>query len=788
MQSGHAALPGGVRLRAIAYSIFALYLMLAAWLAHAASVPVGFADRQVASGLNSPTAMTVLPDERVLVVQQNGAIKLIKDDVLAATDFYTVKNVSSFAERGCLGIVADPDFASNRHIYIYCTLTNGVDSHNRILRVTEANDAVVPGSEQVILDLPPVPPGTQWHMGGALRFGIDGKLYVAVGGHEDTREPPETSNSQNLANPFGKILRINADGSFPSDNPFASTPGAYGGIYNLGLRNPFAFDIQPGTGLMYINDVGAGSWEEINQGIAGANYGWPAFEGPSNDTRYTNAVFAYSHEVGCAITGGAFYNPANPQFPSFYSGKFFYADFCNGTISTIDPANPTAAQTFASDIGNPVNIEVAPDGSLYYLARNQGVGDATAASGTVSKIVFTNTQVPRITLHPQSQTIYVGDPVTFRAGADGATGFQWQRNGVDIAGATAATYTLPSTSLQDNQAVFSVRVINSFGDITSNPAVLTVTTNRLPTATITSPGSNARFTPGDVISYSATASDAEDGNLPPSAYTWRVDFHHDTHSHPFVPETKGVASGTFTVSDFESDVANTWFRLYLTVRDSGGLTRVETRDVFPQGQLGDLTPLGTPVNGSGPIEINRSNGGAAAGDGRTITLDRIPYPKGIGVSAPSELRYELGGACTGHFISDVGVDDEVGDQGSVVFQVWLDGQQVFDSGVMTGKDLRKTVNVSVAGKRELRLVVTDAGDGNAFDHADWGAARVTGCPVSVPAAPNPPTSSEGGAAITPPTGGGGGCSIGGDGRFDPVLPALLLAALGALGWRRRRRG
>jgi MYXO-CTERM domain-containing protein len=196
-----------------------------------------------------------------------------------------------------------------------------------------------------------------------------------------------------------------------------------------------------------------------------------------------------------------------------------------------------------------------------------------------------------------------------------------------------------------------------------------------------------------------------------------------------------------------------------------------------------MTPVGTPVNGKGPIERNQSNGDTLAGDGHTITLDRIAYPRGIGVHAPSDIRYNLSDACTGHFIADVGVDDSVGDQGSVVFQVFLDGVKAFDSGIMRGDDNRQPVNISLAGKNSLRLVVTDGGDGNTFDVANWGGARVTGCP------PLPEEESEPvvtGPVIVPPSG-GGGCTIGGDGRFDPTLPGLLVAALALLGLRRRKR-
>ncbi|RZI43421.1 JDVT-CTERM domain-containing protein [Herbaspirillum sp. HC18] len=774
-------------------------LFLAAGLifgqAQAASVPAGFLDTQIAAGFTSPSALTVLGDGRVLAMQQNGIIRIIKNDAALPGNFYAVQNVDSFAERGCLGITADPGFAVNHFVYLYCTVKSGSSSANRVLRITEANDVAVPGSEQVIITLPDVPEGVQWHMGGALRFGVDGKLYVAVGGHEDNRLDPSVSNSQNLSNPFGKILRINADGSIPPDNPYVNTPGAYGANFNLGLRNPYTIDIQPVTGLMYINDVGAGSWEEINRGMAGANYGWPAAEGASSDSRFTNPVFAYPHNVDCAITGGAFYNPPTAQFPAAYVGKYFFADFCSGTIRFIDPANPAAASSFAGDIQNPVNIAVAPDGSLYYLARNQVAGASATAAGTLGKISFTNSQLPRITLQPQAQTIFLGDPATFTVKADGATGFQWQRNGVNIPGATAPSYTIAHTTQADHQASFTAVVVNGFGSTVSAPAVLNITNDHFPQATIVSPAEDSRFAPGDTIAYSGTGTDIEDGQLPPAVFTWRVDFMHDIHSHPFMAATSGATSGTLMMSEFEADAANTWFRLYLTVTDSKGQTGAATRDVFPRTQLSDLTPTGTPINGLGPIEKNRNNGGAAPGDGGTITLDGIPYPKGLGVFAPSDVSYDLGGVCSGQLVTDIGIDDIAGARGSVVFQVWLDGVKAFDSGVMTGGDRRKSLNISVAGKKTLRLVVTDGGDGNALDLADWAGARVTGCPAMAETAAAPAASSStpagAGPALVSPTGGGGGggggCVIGGDNRFDPTLLALLAAAFAVARWRRYRR-
>jgi hypothetical protein len=123
---------------------------------------------------------------------------------------------------------------------------------------------------------------------------------------------------------------------------------------------------------MFINDVGQNTWEEINDGIAGSNYGWPNAEGPTTDPRYRNPLLAYGHgtgaTTGCAIAGGTFYNPAAVQFPSTYLGKYFFADLCSGWIRMLDPSDNTAT-SFATGINQPVDLKVADDGSLYYLSR-----------------------------------------------------------------------------------------------------------------------------------------------------------------------------------------------------------------------------------------------------------------------------------------------------------------------------------------------------------------------------------------------------------------------------------
>jgi glucose/arabinose dehydrogenase len=233
------------------------------------------------------------------------------------------------------------------------------------VRVTASGDTVVAGSEVLIFRLENQ--SDDRHMGGALDFGKDGKLYISTG---DNGTP---DHAQSLANLFGKMLRINKDGTIPTGNPFyTAASGKNRAIWAMGLRNPFKFAIKPGSTTLFINDVGAHTWEEINQGAAGANYGWPIHEGPESDATYMPPVYAYEHgstdTTGCSITGGVFYKPTTVQFPSKYVGNYFFADYCSGWIGRYVPSADTV-RGFATGLGSVVDLEVSKDGELYYLSR-----------------------------------------------------------------------------------------------------------------------------------------------------------------------------------------------------------------------------------------------------------------------------------------------------------------------------------------------------------------------------------------------------------------------------------
>jgi glucose/arabinose dehydrogenase len=606
--------------------------------AGAAGLPPGFTETQVAAGLSSPTAMALAPDGRVFVCQQNGQLRVVKEGELLEEPFLTLP-VDSAGERGLLGVAFDPDFAVNSFVYVYYTAT-GPTVHNRISRFTASGDVAVPGSETVLLDLSDL--GSTIHNGGALHFGPDGKLYVAVG------ENAVPSNAQTLGNLLGKVLRIDKDGTIPDDNPFSTqASGVNRAIWALGLRNPFTFAFQAGTGRMLINDVGANAWEEIDDGVAASNYGWPATEGPTSDPRFRGPLYAYPHAAGvCAVTGGTFYDPASPQFPAEYEGKYLFSDFCAGWIRTLDPDTGAVAD-FASGISFPVDLRVDGEGRLYYLARG---------SGSVWRVEFTGDQAPRVTSHPQGLTVSAGQPASFAVTASGTAplGYQWQRDGADIPGATSSTYTLAAAALADDGAAFRVVVTNSFGSVTSNDAVLTVTANTVPVATITAPATGTLYSAGDVVAFAGMGTDAEDGALPPGALTWQVDFHHDTHAHPFMAPTSGITGGSFVIPTTGETSANVWYRVYLTVRDSGGLTHTAYSDVVPRKVTLTLasSPAGLPLTLDGqPVTTPYSVQGV-------VGMQRVlgaPSPQTVGPNVYELDAWSDGGAGT-HAIATPAAD------------------------------------------------------------------------------------------------------------------------------------
>ncbi len=369
-----------------------------------ATVPAGF-NTDVAYGGNfsNGTAMDFSPDGRLWATTQGvgniGQVFVIQPGGATPATLALTLTVDTFFERGLLGIAFDPSFNATApgddYVYLYYTDLNGANpSFNKISRFTVTGDTINAGSETEIFRFNLLSAGN--HNGGAIHFGTDGMLYAAHG------ENAVSGNSQVITNLLGKVVRINPatfvpgdpESVIPADNPtsFAGIAGSPTGInraiWVVGLRNPYTFAVQPGIGRIHINDVGSGasSWEEVNHGLGGRNFGWPNQEGlvppPPGNPNHTYPVYTYPRAEGFTITGGAFYNVAAHTFPADYLGDYIFADLSTGNLRRLDAANNYALQTTGGVGGNnwatgtsaPVDVKIGPDGGLYFLQRGGGNG------------------------------------------------------------------------------------------------------------------------------------------------------------------------------------------------------------------------------------------------------------------------------------------------------------------------------------------------------------------------------------------------------------------------------
>ena len=545
------------------------------------NLPFGFVEVKLADGLDA-VGMALAPDGRLFVLEKFGQVRIIDSTGQLLPEPFLYLPVDNFNERGLDGIAIPPDFEQNPWVYLYYTVPGA--NHNRVSRFRAEGNFAVPDSEEILLDLDEL--SGPHHNAGAMLFGNDGMLYIAVGDGTDA------SSAQNMNSLLGKILRIKPDGSIPEDNPFYNQlEGKYRAIYALGFRNPFSMAIDPQSGRIFSGDVGGYYREEINDILAGGNYGWPLIEGmiagqnpPDN---YQDPIYAYSHADGCAIVGGAFYTPQNPMFPANYYGKYFFSDYCSGKIKTLDPATGLIS-TFATDANRPINLLVAPDGTMYYIARgglHGGSAEANTASneGAVWRIIYTGNGAPFVSVHPAPKLISAGEDADFETLASGTAPFQyqWQRNGQNLPGGTQRTLHLTNLSLADSASLFRCIITNAEGSDTTREALLRVTSSQRPQPLILSPPDGSRYVAGDTLHFKGSADDNEDGPLPPGALRWRLDFHHDDHSHPSIGPTPGIDEGYFVIPKVDETDPDVWFRFYLTARDESGLENTTIAEVFP---------------------------------------------------------------------------------------------------------------------------------------------------------------------------------------------------------------
>jgi glucose/arabinose dehydrogenase len=352
---------------------------------------------RIAAGLASPVDVQSAPGDRarLLVVEQPGRIRIVRaGGAVGAVPFLDiVDRVGGGGERGLLGLAFHPSFAQNGRFFVNYTDRSG-HTHIAEFRATPGSDVADPNSERLILF---VSQPFANHNGGALAFGNDGMLYIALGDGGSGGDP--LGNGQSLLTHLGKILRIDVDRAtpfaVPPDNPFVATAGAIPAIWAYGLRNPWRFAFDRLTGDLYIGDVGQNALEEVDVGLAsrrgGENYGWSVMEGnrcfrPATGcptAGLTMPVLVYGRNDGCSITGGVVYRGC--RLPG-YHGTYFYADYCTGMIRSFRMVNGQATDqrdwtaALGRGLGSITSFGVDADGEVLIVDHDGEVYRVIPAS------------------------------------------------------------------------------------------------------------------------------------------------------------------------------------------------------------------------------------------------------------------------------------------------------------------------------------------------------------------------------------------------------------------------
>ncbi len=532
-----------------------------------------------------------------------------------------------------------PRFAFNGFIYLYYTFRSTTSGCvNRVSRfMLSTANVIEPQTELVLIDKIPSAGGN--HNAGDVQFGKDGLLYVSVGDGGTDYNGDSGSGGQNNASRdqhilLGKILRITSTGGIPSGNPFQGTDSDRCNVtgrtiagrkcqetYAWGLRNPFrmAFDPNAVDTRFFINDVGQDTWEEIDLGTAGADYGWNVREGHcangsttncSPPSGMTNPIYDYVHGAGCtAITGGAFV--PNGVWPSTYNGAYLFADYVCGTIFSLTAGPPYTASTFATNLGNSSAVAMTfgpylSTQALYYTTYASGgqvrriayTGSANrAASGCRDRHSGIWPHAPVRGFRRQRQLDPDGNPLTY----------DW-----DFGDGAPHGNTPTPLHVYNTPAVYTATLtVRDNVGASGSTTVRIDAGNTAPVPTIVSPAASTRFRVGQAMTLQGQAADLQDGTLADSRFTWTVIRHHDTHTHPFLPPTTGN-NIVFNMPSPEGFLAagNSYLEIQLTATDLGGLSTTVAQDLRPNmvNVTFNTQPAGLRVDVNGTSLTSQSVG------------------------------------------------------------------------------------------------------------------------------------------------------------------------------------
>ncbi|MBZ0098654.1 MAG: PQQ-dependent sugar dehydrogenase, partial [Taibaiella sp.] len=328
-------------------------------------------------GLEVPWSIVFTSEDRILVTERPGRLRIIENGKLVSEPLKTFHEVSSGSEEGLMGLALDPEYISNKLIYISYAYEKSGDLYVKVIRCKDNGSSLT--EEAMIFD---GIPAAQYHAGCRLRFGPDGMLYITTG------DAGERKLAQDLDKLHGKILRINPDGSIPADNPFPGSP-----VWTYGHRNPQGIDWYPGTNTMWETEHGPsgfdgpGGGDEVNVIVKGKNYGWPEVSHTDSKEGMVSPLLVFTPAE--APASGMFYKSG--KIAEFKNCYLFGCLRGNGImVVKVDESDPTKQVSFrkiADTYGRIRDISEGPDGNIYFSSSNRdGRGKVQSGDDKIYRI------------------------------------------------------------------------------------------------------------------------------------------------------------------------------------------------------------------------------------------------------------------------------------------------------------------------------------------------------------------------------------------------------------------